>query len=81
MKKIKHIHGIVVGKVGNKTVKVLFLYKKRHSMFYKEIKRKTVFYVHDENNKSNINDKVIIKLVRPISKKKRFKIVSINKFC
>jgi small subunit ribosomal protein S17 len=42
------------------------------------VKRITKFYAHDEENKCEIGDKVLILETRPLSKLKRWKVVKIQ---
>ncbi len=73
----KNIVGVVTSKSGDKTIKVTFFYKIPHPRYKKEIKRKTVVHVHDEENICNIGDKVEIMETRPLSKSKRFRLVKV----
>lgn len=73
----KNIVGIVTSKSGDKTIKVTFFYKIPHPRYKKEIKRKTVVHVHDEENTCNMGDKVEIMETRPLSKLKRFRLVKV----
>jgi small subunit ribosomal protein S17 len=43
----------------------------------KEVKQKTVFYAHDEKNSCSVGDTVEITETRPISKMKRWRVVSV----
>lgn len=71
----KRLVGAVTQRSGNKTIKVTYFYKKLHSLYKKEIKRKTVLYVHDEQNASQVGDKVEVMQTRPLSKLKRWRVV------
>ncbi|PWU05791.1 MAG: 30S ribosomal protein S17 [Verrucomicrobia bacterium] len=73
----KNIIGEVTSKSGDKTLKVTFFYKIPHPRFKKEIKRKTVVHVHDEQNSGKLGDKVEIMETRPLSKLKRFRLVKV----
>ncbi len=73
----KVLIGVVTSKTGDKSVKVTYFYKKPHPVFGKEIKRKTVIHAHDEKNECNVGDKVELMETRPLSKFKRFRVVSI----
>ncbi len=73
----KVLIGVVTSKTGDKSVKVTYFYKKPHPVFGKEIKRKTVIHAHDEKNVCNVGDKVEIMETRPLSKLKRFRVVSV----
>ncbi|HVU38252.1 MAG TPA: 30S ribosomal protein S17 [Opitutales bacterium] len=73
----KRITGVVTSRSGDKTIKVTFFYKIPHPIYQKEIKRKTVLHVHDEENACKIGDKVEIMETRPISKLKRWRVVRV----
>jgi small subunit ribosomal protein S17 len=73
----KSLAGSVVGKSGSKTVKVACFYKIPHPIYRKEIRRKTVIYVHDENNECEVGDSVRVFETRPLSKLKRWRLGSI----
>lgn len=73
----KILVGVVSSKSGEKSVKVVYLYKKPHPLYRKEIKRKTVLHVHDENNACSVGDKVEIVSSRPLSRLKRWRVLNI----
>lgn len=49
----------------------------RHPKYGKILKRKTICYIHDENNESHMGDTVEIVESRPRSKLKRYELVRI----
>jgi small subunit ribosomal protein S17 len=49
----------------------------RHPKYGKILRRKTICYVHDENNESHLGDTVEIVESRPRSKLKRYELVRI----
>ena len=73
----KLIVGFVTSRSGDKSVKVTIPYKTPHPLYHKVINRKTVVHVHDEKNETKVGDKVEIMETRPISRMKRWRIVSI----
>jgi small subunit ribosomal protein S17 len=73
----KSITGVVTHRSGDKTVKVEYAYKAAHPMYIKEISRKTVVVAHDESNECGVGDKVVIEETRPVSKLKRWRIVTV----
>jgi small subunit ribosomal protein S17 len=73
----KTIIGFVTSRSGNKSVKVTIAYKTPHPLYHKVINRKTVVHVHDEKNETKVGDKVEIMETRPLSRLKRWRIVSI----
>ena len=73
----KELIGVVRSKTGNKSVKVVYEYKIPHPLYKKEIRRKTTVHVHDEENTSNVGDKIRIMATRPISKMKRWRLIEV----
>ncbi len=69
--------GVVTSCSGDKSIKLTYFYKVPHSLYGKEIRRKTVIHVHDEKNECALGDKVEVMETRPISKLKRFRVVRI----
>lgn len=69
--------GVVTSRSGDKSIKLTYFYKVPHSLYGKEIRRKTVIHVHDEKNECALGDKVEVMETRPISKLKRFRVVRI----
>jgi small subunit ribosomal protein S17 len=69
--------GFVSSKMGAKSVKVTVPYKTPHPLYHKVINRKTVLHVHDEKNEANVGDKVEVMETRPMSRLKRWRIVTI----
>lgn len=51
----------------------------RHSQYQKVIKRRKKFMVDDPKNESHIGDKVRITETRPLSKRKRWRVLEILK--
>ena len=49
----------------------------RHKLYGKILRRRTVCYVHDENNESHVGDTVEIQESPPLSKMKRWTLVRI----
>ena len=73
----KELVGFVRSKTGDKSVKVVYEYKRPHPLYKKEIRRKTPVHIHDEENTSKVGDKVRIKSTRPLSKMKRWLLVEV----
>ena len=69
--------GIVVSNKMDKTVVVAIQDNVVHPMYGKIIKRTLKVHAHDENNECGIGDKVSIMETRPLSKTKRWRVVSI----
>jgi small subunit ribosomal protein S17 len=75
--KRKDLVGVVTGITGNKSIKVTVFYKISHPQYRKEVKRKTVVHAHDEDCACALGDKVEIMETRPLSKLKRWRVVSV----
>jgi small subunit ribosomal protein S17 len=69
--------GIVTSDKMNKTRRVEIPRLVQHPRYGKYIRRRTVCYVHDENNESRVGDTVKIMETRPLSKLKRWRLVEI----
>ena len=73
----KSIIGFVTSRSGDKSVKVTIPYKTPHPRYHKVINMKTVVHAHDEKNETKVGDKIEIMETRPISRMKRWRVVSI----
>jgi small subunit ribosomal protein S17 len=60
-----------------KTIVVLAEHKEPHPIYGKFIRKRTKYYVHDEENKAKEGQIVNIVFSRPLSKKKRWQLVEI----
>ena len=69
--------GIVVSDKMDKTVVVAVERKVPHKLYKKSINTTTKFKAHDENNECGIGDRVKVMETRPLSKDKRWRLVSI----
>ena len=69
--------GFVTSRSGDKSVKVTVAYKTPHPLYHKIVNRQTVLHVHDEKNETKIGDKVEVMETRPLSRLKRWRVVSI----
>ena len=72
----KVLKGIVTSAKNNKTVVVEVTRKFKHPFYEKIIKRTKKYHAHDENNEFNVGDIVSIIESKPISKLKKWKVVS-----
>ena len=73
----KILVGFVTSRSGDKSIKVTIPYKTPHPLYHKVVNRQTVVHVHDEKNETHIGDKVEIMETRPLSRLKRWRIVSV----
>lgn len=77
--KVSHrrFEGVVVHPTHQKTCIVEIVRWKVHPLYHKRIKRTKRFPVHDEHgNVQNIGQTVVVEEYRPLSKTKRWRIVS-----
>mgnify|MGYP001606046428 FL=1 len=74
--KKRRIVGLVTSDKMVKTRVVTVSRIKQHPKYLRYFKVSRNFKVHDENNEYKTGDKVIIEETRPLSKEKRWKIVS-----
>ena len=72
----KILNGKVIRNQNDKTIVVLVKRKYSHSFFGKVITSAKKYHAHDENNKFKVGDDVKIIESRPISKKKRWKVIN-----
>jgi len=77
--KVKTTKAVVVGKSGNKSVKVAIDYVFRHPKYGKFLKRRTRLIVHDERNEAGVGDVVEVAECRPLSRTKNWRLVRILK--
>lgn len=75
--KIKTKTGIVVSDSMEKSVVIKVEYLVSHPLYKKRIKRSSKFMAHDEKNVCSIGDKVKIAETRPLSKRKRWRVVEV----
>ena len=69
--------GFVTSRSGDKSVKVTVAYKTPHPLYHKVVNRQTVLHVHDEKNETKVGDKVEVMETRPLSRLKRWRVISI----
>ncbi len=69
--------GVVTSTKMDKTITVLIERKIKHPIYGKFMKKSKKFTAHDEKNECNEGDTVKIMETRPLSKKKRWRLVEI----
>ena len=69
--------GIVLSDKMQKTIVVEITRLIEHPQFKKVVKSKVKYAVHDEKNEAKIGDKVRIIETRPLSKRKRWRLVKV----
>lgn len=69
--------GRVISDKMDKTIVVAIEDNVKHPLYKKIVKRTYKLKAHDENNECNIGDRVKVMETRPLSKDKRWRLVSI----
>jgi small subunit ribosomal protein S17 len=69
--------GVVVSNKMQKTITVAIERKVPHTIYKKYFKKTTKLMAHDEQNECKIGDKVKIMETRPLSAKKRWRLVEV----
>jgi small subunit ribosomal protein S17 len=75
----KHRSGVVFSNKMDKTVVVIVERLVKHPKYKKYLKVRKKFKAHDERNACNVGDRVEIIETRPLSREKRWAVVSILK--
>jgi small subunit ribosomal protein S17 len=60
-----------------KTAVVAVTERVRHRRYFKTVLQTKKLYVHDEENESRVGDRVRVMETRPLSKKKRWRLIDI----
>ncbi|MGA8296061.1 MAG: 30S ribosomal protein S17 [Acidimicrobiales bacterium] len=69
--------GVVLKRSMDKTAVVAVTTRVRHPKYAKTVQRTTKLYVHDEENTSEVGDRVRVSETRPLSKLKRWRLVEV----
>ncbi len=69
--------GVVISDKGDKTITVEVRTLVRHPRYSKYVRRTTRCHAHDEGNEACVGDRVEIMETRPISRTKRWRLVSV----
>ena len=70
------VQGEVVANKMQKTISVLVFRTVKHGKYGKYVKKSSIIKAHDEKQESKIGDTVIIFETRPLSKTKRWSLIS-----
>jgi len=73
----KIAQGVVTSDKTAQTRRVEIARLVKHPLYGKYVRRKTICYVHDDNNESTQGDTVEIAECRPLSKTKRWKLLRV----
>ena len=71
------LKGTVVSSAMDKTVVVEVVSLKAHPVYRKRFRTTKKYYVHDEENQCGIGDTITIAETRPLSRKKRWRVLEI----
>jgi small subunit ribosomal protein S17 len=69
--------GVVVSDRMDKTVMVEVEARKQHLLYRKSMRRTDKLAAHDEGNEARVGDRVRVMEIRPLSKRKRWRVVEI----
>jgi small subunit ribosomal protein S17 len=73
----KTLTGTVTSDVADKTITVTVTSRETHPIYGKQYTVSRKYAAHDENNEAHNGDLVVITAVRPVSKRKAFKLETI----
>ena len=73
----KRLSGVVTSDKMDKTITVTVTTTKRHPIYGKVMRLTKKYKVHDEKNEANVGERVQIIESKPLSRHKRFALVSI----
>lgn len=74
----RQVRGRVVSNKMDKTVVVSVERFVKHPRVHKYVKRVRTFKAHDEGNACKVDDFVVIEECRPLSRTKRWRVVTVN---
>ena len=69
--------GVVSSNKMDKTITVAVKWKEKHPIYGKFVNKTKKYHAHDERNECNIGDTVRIMETRPLSRTKKWRLVSI----
>ena len=69
--------GVVISDKMEKSIVVAAKFKEKHPLYGKFVQKTKKYHAHDENNEAQVGDTVLIMETRPLSKTKRWRLVSI----
>ncbi len=75
--KRKRGSGVVISDRGNKTITVASTHLVKHPRYGKYLRRTTKYMAHDEENAARTGDQVEIMETRPLSRRKRWRLIRI----
>lgn len=73
------VQGVVTSVKMSKTIVVTVSTERNDPIYQKRVGYSKKYYAHDENNEAAVGDTVTIMACRPLSKLKRYRLVSVDK--
>ncbi|MFO7587185.1 MAG: 30S ribosomal protein S17 [Gemmatimonadota bacterium] len=73
----KRRRGTVTSDAMDKTVVVSVERRMAHPLYGKQVKRQKKYHAHDEGNEYRTGDVVLIEETRPLSKRKRWRVIEL----
>ena len=74
---VKQQVGLVISNKMQKTIVVKIENKYSHPIYSKTLIKTKKYLVHDEQEECNLGDQVLVEECRPLSKRKRWKLIEI----
>ena len=74
---LKQKRGIVTSNKMQKTIVVQIENRYPHPLYFKTLIKTKKYLAHDESNECNIGDQVLVEECRPLSKRKRWKLIEV----
>ena len=70
--------GVVISNKMENSIVVAAKFKEKHPLYGKFVQKTKKYHAHDENNEAQVGDTVLIMETRPLSKTKRWRLVTKN---
>jgi len=74
---VKEQIGIVISNKMQKTIVIKIENRYPHPLYSKILKKTKKYLAHEEKNQCGIGDQVLVQECRPLSKKKRWKLIKV----
>ena len=69
--------GVVISDKMEKSIVIAAKFKEKRPLYGKFVQKTKKYHAHDENNEAHVGDTVLVMETRPLSKTKRWRLVSI----
>ena len=77
--KRRKLTGVVTGTKADKTITIEVVRTFKHPKYGKYVCRTTKYLAHDEKGEARLGDTVIVASTRPLSKRKRWRLVEVTR--